>query len=154
MGEAAPPRDAVARILQAGERSVFGGARLIDNVTEAQVLPGCCLLLQDWRTWVGVEYGGTPDLGHDGPWPEFDDVGLTIWPGGDEDWRAETVPEGRPVRVLRSEVPRLCRAMQADLGGLLEALARWTTTRCPELTEDFVAHADRTFAVTAPLTRG
>jgi hypothetical protein len=94
LGEAAPARESVERILRAEERSVFGGARLTDTVTGVQVLPGCCLLLEDWRTWVGVEHRGTPDLGHDGPWPEFDDAGLTIWPSGDEDWRTEAVPEG------------------------------------------------------------
>jgi hypothetical protein len=147
LGEAAAPRESVERILQDSERSVFGGVRLTDPATGAQVLPGCCLLLEDWRTWVDAK----PDLGHDGPWPEVDDAGLTIWPRGDEDWRAEAVREGQPVRVVRSEMPRICRMVQADLEGLLEALARWAGNHCPELADELVAHADRTFAVTAPL---
>lgn len=147
VGEAAPPRESVSRLL-AGDRSVFGGVRLTDAA--ARVDPGCCLLLEDWRSWIGVESGGWPDLGHDGPWLERDAEALTIWPRGAEDWRSESIREGLPVRVLCSQLPELRRSLQVDLVGLLDSLRRWADAHCPDDAAALVAHADRVFAVTAP----
>ncbi|TCC12131.1 hypothetical protein [Kribbella soli] len=148
VGEAASPRESVERLL-AGDRSVFSGVRLTD--AGARVDPGCCLLLEDWRSWVGVESGGWPDVGHDGPWLERDALGLTIWPRGAEDWRSEPVREGLPVRVLYGEVPELRRSLQTDLLGLLDSLRRWANTHCPDRAGALVAHADHVFAISAPV---
>lgn len=148
VGEAAPPQESVERLL-GGDRSVFGGVRLTDS--GARVDPGCCLLLEDWRSWVGVENGGWPDVGHDGPWLERDAEALTIWPRGAEDWRPEPVRDGLPVRVLYSQLPELRRSLQTDLRGLLDSLRRWADTHCPDSASALVAHADHVFAITAPV---
>jgi hypothetical protein len=141
----------VDALIRAEEWSVFGGLRLTDLGTGARVDPGCCLLLADWRSWVGVDRGAYPDLGHDGPWADFDDEALTIWPAGGEDYRDSFVREGLPVRVRRDQVPELLRSTQNDLVGLLRCLKRWALENCPQQADALVALADQVFAVGRPL---
>jgi hypothetical protein len=146
-----PPGAMVDALIRAGDWSVFGGLRLTDLDTGARVDPGCCLLLADWRSWVGVDRGAYPDIGHDGPWADLDDEGLTIWPAGGEDHRDSFVREGLPVRVRREQVPELLRSVQNDLIGLLRCLERWALENCPQHADALVALADQVFAVRRPL---
>ncbi|GAB2665404.1 hypothetical protein [Kribbella swartbergensis] len=149
--DGATPAEAVDALIRAEDWSVFGGLRLSDLDTGARVDPGCCLLLEDWRSWVGVDRGAYPDLGHDGPWADFDDEGLTVWPAGGEDHRDSFVREGLPVRVRRGQVPELLRSVQNDLIGLLGCLGRWAQENCPQHADALVTLADRVFAVRRPL---
>jgi hypothetical protein len=73
--DGAPPCETVDALLRAEDRSVFGAVRLTDLGTGARVDPGCCVCLEDWRSWIGVDRGAYPDLGHDGPWADVDDEG-------------------------------------------------------------------------------
>jgi hypothetical protein len=146
-----PPCETVDVLLRAEDRSVFGAVRLTDLGTGARVDPGCCVCLEDWRSWIGVDRGAYPDLGHNGPWADVDDEGLTIWPAGGEDYRSDFVREGLPVRVRREQVPELLRSVQNDLIGLLGCLERWAHEHCPQRADALVTLADRVFDVRRPL---
>lgn len=146
-------RDEVVDTLLAEEFLIVpGGLRLVDTVTAAAVVPGCCSGLEDWRDWVRVTAGESPWLGHD-PGPEVEFVGdqLLVWQDGGPG-RHHGRWAGPNVLLSRRALPELLLDAHRDLLGFLAALKAWTARMgLEERGGALVEAVDRNLAITAAL---
>ncbi|WP_326645222.1 hypothetical protein OG884_12485 [Streptosporangium sp. NBC_01755] len=109
-----------------------GGLRFRDTTTNAQVEPGCCFGLENWRDWLDVIDGQELRLGHD-PAARLEHGGRFI----------RLTQEGRQtVEISINELLGLLASAQQQLSGFLELARRWTTGAAPQLTVPLIAALD------------
>ncbi|HEY1179840.1 MAG TPA: hypothetical protein VGF17_27100 [Phytomonospora sp.] len=144
LGHSGTGTDTVIDGLAAEEKLILpGGLRFRDETTRAEVVPGCCGGLEDWRDWETVTEGGRVWLGHD-PAPSVERDGETLRLRQDEG--SDTVVEFR-----LAELPALLAGAERDLAGFLAALRAWAGTVTSPARADALAFAvDRDFRITPP----
>jgi hypothetical protein len=114
-----------------------GGLRFRDTATNAQVAPGCCFGLENWRDWLEVVRGQEPWLGHS--------PALRLEHGGQLIRLAQDDQNDSPflaVEININELPGLLTSVQQQLSGFLELAQQWTTNTTPQLTVPFIAALD------------
>jgi hypothetical protein len=141
---AAGAEDLVRGLVAAEELSAPGGLRLRDEGTGAEVVPGCCSGVKDWREWYDLADGGEgPWLGHDpAPWCERDGEVLRVWPDGPLAGVAPIGAVGRPVEVGLAELPGLLSGVRADLRGFLARTEEWAARHAAGLGGSLIAKLD------------
>lgn len=114
-----------------------GGLRFRDTTTNAQVAPGCCFGLENWRDWLDVMRGQELWLGHSpAPRLEHDGQFIQLSPGDRDDSPSLTI------EINVNELPGLLTSAQQQLSGFLNLAQQWTSHTTPQLTVPLIAALD------------
>ncbi|WP_067473539.1 hypothetical protein [Actinomadura hibisca] len=130
--------------------TMSGGLRLHDTTTRAQIVPGCCCGLEDWRDWAQLLQGDDELwLGHDPHTRvriEQNKVRL--------DQNARALNPAFPSSVLEislNELPDLLKAAHRQLQGFLDSVDRWAGALSPQAASRLVQIFDENFQISDPL---
>lgn len=114
-----------------------GGLRFRDTTTNAQVAPGCCFGLENWRDWLDVMRGQELWLGHSpAPRLEHDGQFIRLSPDDRDDSPSLTI------EINVNEIPGLLTSAQQQLSGFLNLAQQWTSRTTPQLTVPLIAALD------------
>ncbi|SEH01101.1 hypothetical protein SAMN05444920_11931 [Nonomuraea solani] len=116
-----------------------GGLRVTDTATRAELLPGCCCGLEDWREWRDVLHGEDIWLGHD-PGTEFAFMGGAV-----------RLRQGHEVEIRLDDLPALLDTVRLQLQGFLGLVGRWAGEIAPASAGRLVTVLDENFAINEPL---
>ncbi|OKI29904.1 hypothetical protein A6A25_29770 [Saccharothrix sp. CB00851] len=130
----------VARHSPGGLRVVSGGC---------MIQPGCCLGLEEWRTWLRVLDGEEIWLGHS-PDAVMEQRGAVVRIWADDDL-VERCRTGPYVDLPRAALPDLLQEVRRDLLGFLDALGSWARATVPTHADRLVAAVDRRLVISPPL---
>lgn len=133
-------------LTEAGGLIAPGGLRFRDTVTHAEVGPGCCFGLENWRDWQALLCGEQPWLGH-APTPRFHLDGKVIRLHQDD--RASIAPPA--VEFETGDLPGLLASAQRRLRGFLDRVEHWILTTAPHLTGPLTAALDTHLRINEPL---
>ncbi|RVU27782.1 hypothetical protein EOT10_05680 [Streptomyces antnestii] len=122
-----------------------GGLRVRDPGTGAEIRPGCCCGVEDWREWWVLVDGGEPWLGHDAARIEFAGADVRLWPVVGV---AQAAPR-LPVEIPLAELPAMLRATQELLVGFLDRVEQWALSYAPEPAARTRDKVDRDLGITA-----
>jgi len=118
-----------------------GGLRFRDTATSANIPPGCCFGLENWREWWNVAHGQEPWLGHD-PATHITHAGHVI--------RLRQDNEGSPsIEITRGELSSLLTTAQQHLSGFLDLARKWAATNTPGPADRLISALDRYFVINA-----
>ncbi|WP_405019814.1 hypothetical protein OHV05_26115 [Kitasatospora sp. NBC_00070] len=125
---------------------VAGGLRVEDTATGVVLEPGCCNGLEEWRSWLDIEFGEEPWLGHD-PTPGAELIGTTVR------LHPDAGQPGPVIELPPADLLTLLAGVQRDLLAFLGLLANWADRYAPGSAEALVAAFDRALEITAAGTR-
>uniref|UniRef100_UPI003F4909FA hypothetical protein n=1 Tax=Nonomuraea sp. CA-252377 TaxID=3240003 RepID=UPI003F4909FA len=139
-------------LADAGGLVAPGGLRVRDTTAKAEILPGCCCGLEDWRQWRDVLHQGSVWLGHD---PGTD----LAYTGGVVRLRQELGSGSRPARVSEVEIqldelPGLLAGVQLRLQGFLRLVHAWAGEIAPRAAGRLVTVLDENFHINGSLELG
>ncbi|WP_230466491.1 hypothetical protein [[Actinomadura] parvosata] len=139
-------------LADAGRLIAPGGLRVRDATAGAEILPGCCCGLEDWRQWRDVLHRQSLWLGHD------PDTYLTFTGGA---VRLTQEPDGgsTPARVSEVEIrldelPALLTTVQMELQGFLRLVHAWAGEIAPRAADRLVTVLDENFRINGTLNLG
>ena len=141
------PRDCLLGLAEAELAVSAGGLRIREPATGAEIRPGCCCGLEDWREWWVLMDGGEPWLGHEAARVEFSGSCVRLWPAHGYAAASRKVP----VEIRSADLPAMLRAAQEQLAGFLARVEQWAHSYAPELASVLRAKLDRDLGITAPL---
>jgi hypothetical protein len=130
-----------------------GGLRVRDTITNAEILPGCCCGLEDWREWRHVLHKKDIWLGHD---PNTDLQYIV----GAVRLRQETHGSRlvhsavHEVEIQLDDLPRLLASVHLRLQGFLSLVHRWARETTPRAADRLVTLLDENFEINGPLEFG
>ncbi|MGW3352627.1 hypothetical protein ACWDA3_55850 [Nonomuraea rubra] len=129
-----------------------GGLRVRDTATQAEILPGCCCGLENWREWRSLLRGEPIWLGHS-PGTELEFVGGVVR------LRQESGPGSLPasqheVEIRLDDFPALLATAHLQLKGFLGLVRRWASETSPRAADRLVAILGENFDINAPLELG
>jgi hypothetical protein len=146
-------------LVAAGALIAPGGLRVRDMTTGAEILPGCCCGLGNWREWRNVLHKGEDLwLGHD-PGTDLEYVVGTVRLRQEPGARSlpsstnpsSSNPSRNEVEIRLDEVPALLIAAHLRLRGFLDLVRRWAGEAAPQAADRLVTILDESFDIHAPL---
>lgn len=117
-----------------------GGLRVRDLTGHAEILPGCCCGLENWREWYDVLKEEDLWLGHD------PDTALEYLSG-----RVRLRQGPHEVEIRLADLPALLDAVHRQLQGFLGLVHAWAGEVAPQAADRIVAVLDENFAINRPL---
>ncbi|MCA2189925.1 hypothetical protein [Nonomuraea cavernae] len=128
-----------------------GGLRVRDTATKAEIRPGCCCGLENWREWRNLLHKKGIWLGHD---PNTD----LEYIAGAVRLRQESGPGSPPspryeVEVQLDDLPALLTAVHLRLQGFLGLVRQWAGETSPRAADRLIAILDENFEINGPLER-
>ncbi|WP_418961521.1 hypothetical protein [Streptomyces tritici] len=122
-----------------------GGLRVTDTATGAELVPGCCSGLEEWRAWYEVlDGGGSAGFGHD-PDPMAQRIGDTVRLTVD----AER-PDSPVLELPAAELRRLLAGAERELGAFLDVAAAWASRHLGRHAEPVTHALARALALQLP----
>ncbi|WP_420895854.1 hypothetical protein [[Actinomadura] parvosata] len=139
-------------LADAGRLIAPGGLRVRDTTTGAEILPGCCCGLEDWREWRDV-------LHRRGIWLGHDPGTVLAFTGGTVRLRQELAGGSLPARVSEVEIrleelPALLATVQLRLQGFLCLVHAWAGEIAPRAADRLVTVLDENFRINGTLDLG
>ncbi|MFI0446900.1 hypothetical protein [Actinomadura sp. 6N118] len=137
-------------LVEAETLGLPGGLRLRDTVTRAQIVPGCCCGVEEWRDWREILYGDDEIwLGHG--------LGTTVQiENGVVRLHQIPLPE-YPLHTLEIELGELAvllASVHRRLQGFLGLVGEWAGQVSPEAADRLVEILDENLQITDPLLLG
>ncbi|MFF4990235.1 hypothetical protein ACFY19_23850 [Streptosporangium saharense] len=134
-------------LAEAGALIAPGGLRFRDSITNAQVVPGCCFGLENWRDWLEVMRGQELWLGHS-PAHRLEHSGqfIRLTQDGWDDCPSLTV------EIDVNELPGLLASAQQQLRGFLKLAQQWSADVVPQMTVSLVAALDEHLKINEALS--
>ncbi|AQZ70384.1 hypothetical protein BKM31_14105 [[Actinomadura] parvosata subsp. kistnae] len=139
-------------LADAGRLIAPGGLRVRDTATGAEILPGCCCGLENWRQWRDVLRRQSLWLGHD---PDTyltftgEAVRLTQEPDA-----GSTPARVSDVEIRLDELPALLTTVQLQLQGFLRLVHTWAGEIAPRAADRLVTVLDENFRINGTLDLG
>ncbi|WP_188194151.1 hypothetical protein [Nonomuraea sp. SYSU D8015] len=122
-----------------------GGLRVRDTTTDAEILPGCCCGLENWREWRNVLHKEDIWLGHD-PGTDLEHV------AGAVRLRQESRRSGlHEVEIRLDDLPAHLTAVRLRLRGFLGLVRQWAGETAPLAADRLVTVLDENFGINDPL---
>lgn len=129
-----------------------GGLRFRDTTTQAEIVPGCCCGLENWREWGDVLDGKDICLGHD-PDTELVYTGETVRLRQEVYARSLPLPL-QELEIRLDELPALLASVQLQLEGFLDLAHRWLCDAAPQGADRILTVFDENFQIYRPLELG
>lgn len=127
-----------------------GGLRLRDTKAQAEVVPGCCCGLEDWRDWTKILHEQDDIwLGHDPETiVEITDGTVRLH----QEMHTSSPDHPRPTLALDlSDLPALLSCAHQQLQGFLALVGQWAGQFSPEAADRLVEILDENFHIKDPL---
>jgi hypothetical protein len=123
-----------------------GGLRFRDVNAGAEVRPGCCFGLENWRDWQDVVRGESIWLGHDpDAHLEHADGTIQLWQDHHEE------PVLPTLEIELDDLPGLLTPAQRQLQGFLGRVRDWATGTTPHAADRLVEVLDHNLRISDPL---
>ncbi|MGW0197399.1 hypothetical protein [Nonomuraea sp. NPDC003201] len=129
-----------------------GGLRIRDTATNAEILPGCCCGLENWREWRDVLHKQGIWLGH-GPDTELEHIAGAVRLS--QESGARSLPSRtHEVEIQLDDLPALLATVHLRLQGFLSLVGRWARQTTPRAADRLVTVLDENFEINGPLELG
>ncbi|MET9251677.1 hypothetical protein [Nonomuraea sp. NPDC003709] len=129
-----------------------GGLRIRDTATNAEILPGCCCGLENWREWRNVLHKQGIWLGHD-PDTELEYIAGAVRLRQESGSRSLPSPT-HEVEIQLDDLPALLATVHLRLQGFLSLVGRWASETTPRAADRLVTILDENFEINGPLELG
>ena len=126
-----------------------GGLRIRDTATNAEILPGCCCGLENWREWCDVLHEQDIWLGH-GPDTDLEHVAGAVRLRQESGSRSP-LPPTHEVEIRLDDLPALLATVHLRLQGFLRLVGQWASETTPRAADRLVTVLDESFAINGPL---
>ncbi|MEU6786178.1 hypothetical protein ABZ912_43895 [Nonomuraea angiospora] len=125
-----------------------GGLRVMDTATNAEILPGCCCGLENWREWRDVLHRQAIWLGHD---PDTD---LEYLAGAVRLRQESGSRSTHEVEIQLDDLPALLTTVHLRLRGFLSLVGQWASETTPRAADRLVTVLDESFEINGSLELG
>lgn len=136
-------------LADAGALLAPGGLRVTDPATGAEILPGCCCGLENWREWRNVLHRQYIWLGHD-PGTELEYIAGAVRLSQ----KSGPHSPAREVEIELDDLPALLATVHLRLQGFLSLVGRWASETAPRAADRLVTLLDENFEISGPLRLG
>nr|WP_184754594.1 hypothetical protein [Streptosporangium album] len=128
-----------------------GGLRVRDTTTNAEILPGCCCGLENWREWRNVLYKKDIWLGHD-PGTDLEYIVGAVRLR--QESYAHSLTSPTQVEIQLDDLPALLATAHLRLQGFLSLVHKWASEATPRAADRLVTVLDENFEINGPLALG